>query len=253
MAMRIVSVSNQNLLRIFLVASAALLLRGQTPVDKSWSSLMAGASDKSSGKREKAISALGLIPKDARAQEMAEMALSDENSDVRAGAAESLGQMGASASIPKLAAAISDKDVTVVLAATNALLLLGDDRAYDVYYAMLVGERKSGQSLVESQTKMMKDPRALAGMGIEAGLGFIPFAGAGYQVFKMAKKDDSSPVRAAAAQKLVRDPDPKSGEALAQNDVRQEVGGTGLRHGRDRQTGGSGVAPRRGWRTGRRQ
>jgi HEAT repeat protein len=197
------------------IALAAPFLQAQAPVDKSWSSLMSGASDKSAGKREKAVHALGLLPREMRAQEMAETALADENSDVRAAGADALGQMGAKGSIPKLVAAISDKDVTVVLAATNALSVLGDDRAYDVYYAMLVGERKSGESLVESQMKMLKDPKALAGMGMEAGLGFIPFAGAGYQVFKMARKDDSSPVRAAAAQKLVRDPDPKSGEALA--------------------------------------
>jgi HEAT repeat protein len=200
---------------VLIVMFAACFLQAQTPVDKSWSSLMSGATDKSAAKREKAIHALGLIPGDPKAQEMAETALSDENFEVRSAGAEALGQMGAKGSIPKLVAAISDKDVTVVLAATNALSALGDDRAYDVYYAMLVGERKSGESLVESQMKMMKDPKALAGMGIEAGLGFIPFAGAGYQVFKMARKDDSSPVRAAAAQKLVRDPDPKSGEALA--------------------------------------
>jgi HEAT repeat protein len=200
---------------ILLAAAIIGVLHAETPVDKAWSSLTSGASDKSAGKREKAVHALGLITRDARAQAMAETALSDENSDVRAAGADALGQMGASASIPKLVSAINDKDVTVVLAATNSLSVLGDNRAFDVYYAILVGERKSGESLVESQMKMLKDPKALTGMGIAAGLGFIPFAGAGYQVFKMARKDDSSPVRAAAAQKLVRDPDPKSGEALA--------------------------------------
>jgi HEAT repeat protein len=201
-------------IRIVFFAVIACLGRAQTPVDKAWASLSSGASDKNDTKRGKAIRALGLVRADDKARQMAETALSDEDAEVRAAGAEALGQMGASASVPKLEAAVRDKDVAVVLSATNALLLLGDNRAYEVYYAILTGERKSGESLVESQMKMMKDPRALASMGMEAGLGFIPFAGAGYQVVKMARKDDSSPVRAAAAQRLVRDPDPKSSEAL---------------------------------------
>ena len=90
---------------LFLVVMACLL-RAQTPVDEAWASLTSAASDKNAGKREKAIRALGLIPNDAKAREMAEAALSDERPEVRAAGAEALGQMGASASIPKLEAAI---------------------------------------------------------------------------------------------------------------------------------------------------
>jgi HEAT repeat protein len=105
----------------------------------------------------------------------------------------------------------------VVFAAASALYTLGDPRAYEIYYAVLTGERKSGQSLVESQMKMLKDPKAMAQIGVEAGLGFIPFAGIGLSVFKTATKDDTSPVRAAAAQKLIRDSDPKSAAALMES------------------------------------
>lgn len=201
--------------RTLLFAVLACLVRGQGPVDKAWTSLTSGASDKSVAKREKAVHALGLIPDDDKARQMAETALSDEKPEVRAAGAEALGEMGAKVSIPKIEAAVRDNEVEVVLAATNALNALGDARAYDVYYAILTGEKKSGESLVDSQMKMMKDPKALAGMGVEAGLGFVPFAGAGLSVYKMARKDDSSPVRAAAAQKLVRDPDPRAAEALS--------------------------------------
>ncbi len=64
---------------------------------------------------------------------------------------------------------------------------------------------------------MLKDPKAMAQMGLQQGLGFIPFAGIGYTVFRSATKDDTSPVRAAAAQKLIRDADPKTAEALMQS------------------------------------
>jgi len=49
---------------------------------------------------------------------MAEATLSDERPEVRAAGAETLGQMGASSSIPKLEAA-RDNEVEVVLAATT--------------------------------------------------------------------------------------------------------------------------------------
>jgi HEAT repeat protein len=62
--------------------------------------------------------------------------------------------------------------------------------------------------------KMLKDPKALANMGLEEGIGFIPFGGVSYKVFRMAINDSVSPVRAAAATKLSRDPDPKSRQAL---------------------------------------
>ena len=61
---------------------------------------------------------------------------------------------------------------------------------------------------------MLKDPKAVAQLGFQAGLGFVPFGSLGYSVLKTATKDDSSPVRAAAAQKLVRDSDPRTAEAL---------------------------------------
>ena len=64
--------------------------------------------------------------------------------------------------------------------------------------------------------KMLKDPKALAQMGLEGGLGLIPFASLGLSVFKTATKDDTSPVRAAAAQKLIRDGDAKTAQALMQ-------------------------------------
>jgi len=105
--------------------------------------------------------------------------------------------------------------VSVVLSATDALFRLGDPAAFQVYYAVLLGEKKSGEGLVESQMKMLKDPKAMAQMGFEVGIGFVPFAGSGYRVFKAVAKDDASPVRAAAATKLAGDPDPRSGEALA--------------------------------------
>ena len=199
---------------LLLVFAATAWLPAQTPVERSWSILESGAGDKSADVRAKAVRALGLIANNRKAQQLAEKALADEKPEVQAAAAEALGQMGAKSSASKLVEALQSKDTGVVFAAANGLYALGDPRAYDVYYAVLTGERKSGDSLVDSQMKMLKDPKALAHLGFEQGIGFIPFAGIGYSVFKTATKDDTSPVRAAAAQKLVRDTDPKTTGAL---------------------------------------
>jgi len=196
----------------FLVCAACI--HAQTPVDKAWTILSDAAQGKSDDNRAKAIQALGLITGNARAQALAETALADEEEAVRATAANVLGIMGAKESAPKLIAAIKDKETSVVFAAANALLTLGDPAAYEVYYAVLTGQRKSGDALVESQLKMLKDPKALGQMGLEVGVGFIPFGGVSYTAVKMLRADTVSPVRASAATKLTGDPDIRSRQAL---------------------------------------
>src|ERR1700756_3677947 len=54
----------------------------------------------------------------------------------------------------------------------------------------------------------------VAVMGMESGIGFVPFGSEGYEVFKRARKDDSTPVRVAAAKELAADRDPKIDAAL---------------------------------------
>ena len=201
------------LFAIALSLSAALV--GQTEVERAWTILNQGVADPNDSSREQAVHALGLLVKDERARRLAESSLADPSPDVRAAAATSLGQIGLGASIPKLQEAIKDPESEVVFSATSALFVLGDPSAYQVYYAVLTGQRKSGDALLESQLEMLKDPQALARIGFEAGMGFVPFGGAGYKTIKAFTQDKVSPVRAAAAQKLATDPDPKSGEALA--------------------------------------
>lgn len=71
--------------------------------------------------------------------------MADSNVPVRAAAAEALGNVGAKSSAPKLVDALKTKDSGVVFAAASALYARGDPRAYEVYYAVLLGERKSGR------------------------------------------------------------------------------------------------------------
>ena len=198
---------------------SVLLLAGsagaQSPADRSLGILKEGLADAKEERRERAALALGLLVEDQRATELAEAALSDPSPAVRAAAATALGQIGLPASIPGLKEALKDKETEVVFSAAGALHVLGDPMASNVYYAVLTGQRKTGEPLLESQLKMLKDPQALAKIGFEAGMGLIPFGGVGTKVFKTVTQDKVSPVRAAAAQRLANDPDPRSGRALA--------------------------------------
>lgn len=185
--------------------------------DTAWSVLQQGIGSKSYDKRAKAVHALGLLQKNQKAQEMAEKALVDESAEVRLQAANALGQMGAVSARAKLVDALKDKEVKVVVAAANSLYMLNDSAAYEVYYALLTGEQKSSDSLMQTQLNMLRDRKAIEKLAFETGIGFVPFGGLGYEAWKTVTQDDTSAVKAAAAEKLATDPDPKSGEALAKS------------------------------------
>jgi HEAT repeat protein len=185
-----------------------------TPREKAWDILRKGLMDESADKRARAVNALGLLPDDPEAESAAKKALKDEKPNVRVAGAAALGSMRASDAKEELEAVLNDAEPAVVLTAANSLLLLKDDVGYDVYYDVLTGEKRASKGLVKEQLDTLKDKKKLAQMGFEQGIGFIPFAGIGYEFFKTVTKNDSSPVRAAAAKKLAHDPKPDSAEAL---------------------------------------
>jgi len=81
---------------------------------------------------------------------------------------------------------------------------------------MLNAFNASSKGVVAEQIKTLKDKKKMAEIGVEQGVGFIPYAGIGLSAFKTLHADDTSPVRAAAAKMLVDDPDPETGQALVQ-------------------------------------
>lgn len=204
------------------IAVAAAILAcssasAQKPVNKAWSILQTGLSEKSVDKRAAATSVLGLLEQNPQALSLALAALGDAKPEVRAAAAKALGDMGAKSAVPKLVEVLKgEKEPSVVLAGAHSLVALGDPLGYAVYYAILTGERKSGGELLEEQRKMLTNPKQMAMFGFEQGIGFVPFAGIGYGAFKALHKDDVSPVRAASAKVLANDPDPKSAAALVE-------------------------------------
>jgi HEAT repeat protein len=199
-----------------LVLPGALSSASEAPTARAWLILQQGLTSNRAEKRANAVHALRLLPHNQRAQEMAENALTDPSPKVRAAAARALGPMGAASSVPKLKELLNDREPFVVLAAAHSLFLLGDrEEVYDIDYQVLIGERKSTDGFVQSQMNELRDPKAVAMMGLETGVGFMPFGGEAYEVFRRIRKDDGTPVRAAAAKELATDRDPRIDAALA--------------------------------------
>ncbi|HKV80317.1 MAG TPA: HEAT repeat domain-containing protein [Candidatus Sulfotelmatobacter sp.] len=187
----------------------------ESPRHKAWDMLMTAAFSPRASERTNGIRALGLLRDNLQARQLAENALSDPNTDVRRAAATALGQMYSRESIPKLQDALSDKKIPVVMAAAQSLRELKDDKsAYAVYYDLLTGKRKAGDGIVAQQLATLRNPKLLAEIGFSEGIGFVPFAGIGWDAWRTMRKKNPNPVRAVAATLLAHDPDPASGDAL---------------------------------------
>jgi len=211
----------QQLFVVFMLSGAIGVAFAQEPDDiekprhKAWDLLQNAVTSKRTDDRTDGVRALGLLNGDARARQIAEDALQDPKPEVRAAAATALGQMQASESIPKLRKALGDSKVAVVMAAAHSLRQLKDNSdAYAVYFDLLTGNRKSGDGLIASQVETLKNPKELAKIGFSEGIGFVPFAGIGWDAYRTMHKKDPNPVRAVAATYLAHDPDPATGRAL---------------------------------------
>jgi HEAT repeat protein len=179
--------------------------------------LREGLTDAKVSRRKDAVQALSLIKRNRTAQRLAVHALSDAHPSVRTAAAATLGQLHATAAIPDLKEALADKEISVVLAATYSLFLLKDKTAFNIYYAILMRDKKSSEGMIQAQLDRLKDPKQMAELGVQEGLGFVPFGGMGFEAYRQLSKRNESPVRAAAARFLANDPDLVSQDALLQS------------------------------------
>lgn len=197
-----------------LAAPCSSAVTGQ---QKAWAMFESAAKSSNTTQRAIGIRALGLLRDDPRARKLAEGALDDPKPEVRAAAATALGQMHATESIPKLQKLLQDERISVVMAAAHSLRDLKDNTsAYSVYYDVLTGERK-GEGLIAQQMDTLHNPKELAKIGLEQGIGYVPFAGIGWDAWRYTHKKDAHPVRAVAATLLAHDPDPKTGLALVKS------------------------------------
>jgi HEAT repeat protein len=208
------------LVSLLLVCTTCFAANAPAPIsprDQAWKVLREGLADTKVIKRREAVQALSLITANGTAQQLAVHALSDAHPSVRTAAAATLGQLHATVAIPELKEALSDKEISVVLAATYSLFLMKDKSAYGIYYAILMRDRKSSEGMVQAQLDRLKDPKQMAELGVQEGLGFVPFGGMGFEAYRQLSKRNESPVRAAAARFLAHDPDTVSEDALLQS------------------------------------
>jgi HEAT repeat protein len=199
------------LINVFTVQACA-----QTAADPAWSLLEASLTQKSAALRVVAVRILGHIPNDPHAIELAEKALKDKSSSVRTAAATSLGEMHASSADSSLKAVLNDKNFSVVMAAAHALLLLNDRVSYDVYYEAYIGERKNKSGMVAQQVQILHDPKQLAQMAFNEGIGYVPFSGipgGAYQTIMKDRKDGVA-AKAALLSALATDPEARTGKLL---------------------------------------
>lgn len=184
--------------------------------EHAWLVLHSGLQNKWASRRCAAVQALSLMHADRRAVRFAVSALHDKNFHVRAAAAVTLGELHDSSTLRELHAALKDPEVSVVLAAAHSLYLLHDKDAYQIYYAILMGDQKSSDGLVQSQLDRLKDPKQLLQMGFEEGIGFVPFGGMSYEAYRQLRSSGDSGARVAAASILANDPDQITEDALMQ-------------------------------------
>jgi HEAT repeat protein len=186
-----------------------------SPRHKAWDLLVTAILSKRASERTNGVRALGLLRDSKEARDLAENELKDSSPDVRKAAATALGQMLATQSIPQLEEALADPKIPVVMAAAQSLRELKQPKsAYEVCFELLMGERKSNDGVIARQLETLKDPKELAKIGISEGIGYIPFAGIGWDAYRTMNKKNPNPVRAEAARMLAHDPDPAIGKAL---------------------------------------
>jgi HEAT repeat protein len=204
------------LVTVILTCALGVPSHAVTGEEKAWAMFEAAAKSNSTSERAIGIRALGVLQGNDRARKLAEGLLDDPKPEVRIAAATALGQMHATESIPKLQKLLSDDKMGVVMAAAHALRDLKDNAsAYAVYYDVLTGGRKA-DGLVAQQLNTLQNPKELARIGFEEGIGYVPFAGIGWDAWRYMHKKDPHPVRAVAASFLAHDPDPASAAALVQ-------------------------------------
>ena len=208
--------SNLIIVMKLLMSAFTVQACAQTAADPSWSLLEASLTQKSAASRVAAVRVLGHILNDPPAIELAEKALKDKSSLVRTAAATSLGQMHACSADSSLKAALNDKNFSVVMAAAHALLLLNDRVSYDVYYEVYVGERKNNAGMIAQQMQILRDPKQLAQMAFNEGIGYVPFSGIFWGAYQTIMKDRKNGVAAKAAllSALAADPEARTGRLL---------------------------------------
>lgn len=161
------------------LAPIASLCSAESGKDVAWTLIVSGLHSNRSEERVAVVRVLGLLVNNGKAGELAEHSLEDANAEVRSSAATALGQMHSTASVSRLRQTLSDKEISVALAAARALHAMNDKSGSDFYYEILTGERKGSEGFIAEQTAVLPEPKKLAELGFEQRIGYIHMRGWG--------------------------------------------------------------------------
>jgi HEAT repeat protein len=177
---------------------------------EAWKMLSDSAASDKLRDRSDAISALTMLDTDRRAIDLVAHGLDDKEETIRMLAATSLGDMKARPAIPKLKSALDDKSVQVSFAAAQSLWKMSDRSGREIFYDVLVGERKVKPGPIKEKMQQarldMHDPKALALIGVnEASGAFLGPFSMGVSMVEEYAKNGGQSVQALCAQILASD------------------------------------------------
>ena len=177
-----------------------------------WKTLSMGLSDRNTSRRAEALQALGTLQSSPRAIRLITATLAgDQDSSIRAIAANVLGEMRARSAIPSLRKSLKDESMGVRFQAAKSLWTMGDRSGRPILIQVLAGEKSTSPGLIKSQLnsakKELEDPRKLAMDGaMEAASSLFGPAGWGIKIMQDVTHDRSAPARAISA--ILLGPDP---------------------------------------------
>lgn len=109
-----------------------------------------------------------MLGAEPRAVGIAEAGLADKEPQVRGASGRALGEMCSIKCVPELVDAAKDENLSVALAAAHSLIALKDNVGYEVYYAVMTGERKKS-GMIEQQWDELKEPKKSSRIHVRAG------------------------------------------------------------------------------------
>jgi HEAT repeat protein len=184
-----------------------------TPATRAWNILTDGVNAKKFGDRMMALKALADLGPNVKGVQLVAGMLKDDDPDIRAQAAATLGEMKSRTAIRPLHSALGDEAPQVSFAAAKSLWQLGDTTGKRVLLEVLEGEKPTKDGFVAGQMRAMRrrfgDKKELASLGATETAGALlpgPL-GMGVGLTKKGLAGSTNLARADCATLLSRRPD----------------------------------------------
>src|SRR5258708_36686441 len=102
------------------------------------------------------------------------------------------------------------------MSVAHSLIQINENTGFELYYDVLVGEKKGGCSLIAGQLNDLKTPERAIKFAFDQGIGFVPYGGYGMQAVHAWQKTRTSPTPLRAPRALAESPVPLPTRPLGQ-------------------------------------